>query len=195
MAKRAPPQGALAKQAARKSLTREQSTFLREVLSNGGKLAAAYRIAYPGLNLPAAEIARRASRLARQQGIRAALVAARARADAAVALAAERYGIDRQRAIERLWRWAFTDMDQLADVVRITDEGGGTIGRQVIVRDIADIEPEARGSIAKLRQGRDGITVELVDRRACLMDAARLMGWVTDQPIDSARLVTLKIER
>lgn len=112
-----------------------------------------------------------------------------------MAIAAGRYIADRARLVDRLLHMGMTDVDQLCDVLPVLDEAGAIVGRQLVVKDLSDIEPKARASIAEIRQTREGIIVKLADRRACLMDVARLMGWVTDEPIDSKRLVTLKIER
>lgn len=83
--------------------------------------------------------------------------------------------------------------DQVASVVPVLDERGGVVGRQVLVKDWGEIPPEARAAIST--DGKGKINLKLVDRRACIMDIARLKGWVTDKPIDTHQLVTLKIER
>lgn len=137
-----------------------------------------------------------ASRILRRQVVREAVERAEARARERVEQELERYALDRERLATRLVHFAFTDMHQLIDMVPVLNEQGQQIGQSLQLKPLDQIPPEARSAITKLGITDKGkLTVELPDRRACIMDIARLKGWVTDKPLETSRLVTLKIER
>ena len=168
--------------------------FVHEYLRNGRQASAAYRVAHPAVRAGSERVG--ASRVLRRKVVRQEIERAEARAREAVDRELERYALDRERLAARLVHFAFTDMHQLVDVVPVLNEQGQQIGQSLQLKPLDQIPPEARSAITKLGITDKGkLTVELPDRRACIMDIARLRGWITDKPLETSRLVTLKIER
>lgn len=170
--------------------------FVNEYLSNGRNGAAAYLHAYPG-KCPNRDVAAvKASQLKATVRVRRALEFVDRAAERAVSRVIDRYVLGREQLAERLCHFAFTDIDQLVELVPVLDQAGNLIDRKVMVRDMEAIPSQARAAIHKLVQSDKGrLSVELPDRRACIMDIARLKGWIVDKPIETPALVTLKIER
>lgn len=178
-----------AKRQAERELTDKQHAFVVELLRNGGNKAAAYRAAYPG-NHSANGSRTAATMLSRHPGVAKAIDQARLEAQQQIDQAIHRYAITAERIADELARLAFTRMDQLC-TVELVD------GRQVMrVREWADVDREAIAAVSRVKRLADGsLVVELGDKRAALMDLARLKGWVADKPQSNGNLVMLKIER
>lgn len=170
-------------------LTAHQVAFVEELLRNGGNRSAAYRFAFP--NAGSTHAARvNASALAKRPHVARAIAMAEAEGEAAIEAAVGRYAITAERIADELARLAFTRMDQLA-TIELVD------GRQVMrVREWSDVDREAIAAVSRVKRLADGsLVVELGDKRAALMDLARLKGWVADKPQSNGNLVMLKIER
>lgn len=178
----------------RHNLTTKQQVFLEQLLANGGNAAAAYRVAFPD-NFTASSVSAAASRLRRHPLIVQALAAADAATREAVDEAVNRYQITAERVANELAGLAFTRMPQLADVR--TDVGPDGIPQQrLVVKDFATADAEALAAITEVRRNASGeVSIKLCDKRAALMDLARLKGWVADKQVSPQQLVVLKVER
>ena len=175
-------------------LTDAQQIFVAAYLANGRNGAAAYRTAFPAAQ-PGSDRSS-ASRLLSRSVVKRALADAASRARELVDRELERYALDRERLATRLVHFAFTDLHQIADWLPVLNEQGQVVGQSLQLKPLDQIPAEARAAITKLGISDKGkLTIELPDRRACIMDIARLKGWVTDKPLETSRLVTLKIER
>lgn len=177
-------------------LPKDVQAFVDELLRNGRNATAAYMTVFAHKNLTRDDASARASKMKASARVQAALALVDQKAQRAISRVIDRYVLGREQLAERLCHFAFTDIDQLVELVPVLDEKGGLIDRKVMVRDIDTIPPQARAAIHKLVQSDKGrLSVELPDRRACIMDIARLKGWIVDKPIETPALVTLKIER
>jgi hypothetical protein len=175
-------------------LTARQTTFLNELIRNGGNAAAAYRLAFPD-NSTASSTSAAASRLRRHPLIVQALAAADAATRQAVDQAVNRYQITAERVADELARLAFTRMPQLADVLTETD-AEGMRRQRLVVKDFNAADADALAAITEIRRTSAGeVTVKLADKRQALMDLARLKGWVAEKPVPPQQLVMLKVER
>ena len=66
----------------------------------------------------------------------------------------------------------------------------------VHVKTFAECDQDALAAIVEVKRTAGGeVSVKLADKRAALMDIARLKGWIADKPVDNKQLVMLKIER
>jgi phage terminase small subunit len=178
----------------RRQLTAKQQVFLEQLLANGGNAAAAYRVAFPD-NSTVSSVSAAASRLRRDPRIVQALAAAEAASQRAVDAAVERYEISAGRVADELARLAFTRMPQLADV-RTEVESDGAQRQRLVVKDFARADPDALAAIIEVRSTVSGeVSIKLADKRAALMDLARLKGWISEKPTDNRQLIMLKVER
>ena len=170
------------------------AAFLAELLANGRNAVAAYRTVFPKAN--GRSVKNGSYRMVRHPVVQAGLAQADALAREAVERELSRYALDRERLATRLVHFAFTDLHQVAEWLPVLNEEGQQVGQSLQLKPLDQIPPEARAAITKLGISDKGkLTIELPDRRACIMDIARLKGWVTDKPLETSRLVTLKIER
>ena len=175
-------------------LTVQQAKFCELFLSNGGDASAAYREAYrtkPGDKT----IGQRAWKLKRSKTVATKLAEVQAVSLRAVDRAVEQYSITAERVAQELALLAFTRMPQLADVK--TEAGqDGKQHQRVIVRDFAAVDQDALAAISEVKRTAGGeVSIKLYDKRAALMDIARLKGWVADKPVDNRQLVVFKVER
>jgi phage terminase small subunit len=171
-----------------------EQAFVLEYLKNGGNGSAAYRAGFPRATPASARAA--ACRLIQRTAVQRALAEAQLRARAALERELSPYELTQKRLTQRLVTMAFTDIDQVASVVPLLDERGGVVGRQVVVKDLSEVPAEARAAIAEIStDGRGKVAVKLVDRRACLMDIARLKAWTTDRAGESRQVVLFEVER
>ena len=95
---------------------------------------------------------------------------ARLRADA-TKLAIERSAITMERVAVELGRIGFTNM---GDYIRV-DQGGNPIV------DFNNLTPEMTAAIASLNISDKGVRFTLGDKRAALMDIAKLFGWIVER--------------
>lgn len=178
----------------RRQLTIKQTTFLDELIRNGGNAAGAYRVAFP-CNTTTSSVSAAASRLRRHPLIVQALAAADAATHRAMDGAINRYQITAERVADELARLAFTRMPQLVDVQHVIDSDG-TQRQRLVVKDFSSSDSDALAAITEVRRTAAGeITVKLADKRQALMDLARLKGWVAEKPVPVQQLVMLKVER
>lgn len=177
------------------TFTGPQSVFVSEYLGNGRNASAAYRAAYPDAQGSRKDIATRASRLLKVPKVKEAVAGAVSAPDKAVAAAVVRYEITAERVADELARLAFTRLDQVADV-RTETGPDGKRRQRIQVKDFADVPDDALAAIVEVKRTVGGeVSVKLADKRAALMDIARLKGWIADKPVDNKQLVMLKIER
>ena len=114
----------------------------------------------------------------------------------AVTDALDRYGATADRAADELARLAFTELRQVVDWTSAIDPKTKQRRQTVRVRDASEIDPDAHRALAKISQKADGTTtIELHDKRAALMDLARLKGWIADRPQDPGTSVAFVIQR
>lgn len=174
-----------------RKLTAKQTVFLNELLSNGNNAMAAYRVAYPDQK----SISGSATKLRRHPLIVQAVERMQAAQATAVDQAVARYQITQERLADELARLALTRMPQLADV-RTEVDAHGKRHQRVIVKDFAEADQEALAAIVEVKRTAAGeVSIKLADKRAAIMDLARLKGWIADKPVDNRQLVMLKIER
>ena len=179
-----------------KPLTVQDRTFLAELLANGGGIVEAHRVAFPDWKGDEAVRAKAATDYARRANLRNAISKARSVQRSAVDRVVEQYGITQDRLAERLAHFAFTDIDQIVEWLPVMNEAGERVGTQLSIKPLNEIPAQARAAINKLSQTDKGrIAFEMPDRRACVMDIARLKGWIQDKPIETKQMVLLKIER
>ena len=165
-----------------RNLTAKQRAFVDAYLQNGRNAARAYRAAYDTSASPQ-RVAEEAAKLLKHPKI-APIVAkagqkARERVDAVI----ERYAIDRGRIADELARLGFANM---LDYIRIDSDGDAYVDLSNVDRDqaigIAEVVVEdfkdGRGADARdVRRVR----FKLADKRAALMDLAKLCGYIVDR--------------
>lgn len=169
--------------------------FVAEMLRNGGNASGAYRAVYGANSSTAQAISAKAGKLRKHPGIAAALGGAHIVAADAVAKAVARYAITADRVADELARLAFTRIDQLATVaMELSQDGKRRLS--VTVRPFAESDPDALAAIVEVKRTAGGeVSIKLADKRAALMDIARLKGWIADKPVDNRNLVVFKVER
>jgi phage terminase small subunit len=156
---------------ARFSLTTKQSAFVRAYLENGGNGAAAYRAAY-GTKAGDAQAAHEAFRLLKHKKIAPLIAEADQRRSAARERVLKKYELNEEEVIHRLCLLAGYD---LSDVMSWGPDG-------IRVKPIDEITDEAAYAITEIRQSENGaISFKMADKRAALMDIAKLRGWITDR--------------
>ena len=151
-------------------LTDKQAAFVTEYLANGRNAAAAYRTAYEtkASNQRAAE---EAHALLNHPKIKPIIEEADRLSAAAVESALRKFSIDQEDVANRLAALACFDC---RDVFQWTKDG-------VTLKPSAEITPEAAYAIIEIRQGPNGLAIKMADKRAALMDIARLRGWLIDK--------------
>lgn len=178
-------------------LTASQQAFLDAFLQNGGNASRAYRSAYPSCKSNNKASAGGA-RLKKHPLIQKALAEANSVTLAVVDNVLERYAISQDRLADAMARLAFTELRQVVDVQSemVQRDGKSVRVQQVVLRDFKEIDDNAHQAITEVKRSASGeVSVKLADKRAAIMDLARLKGWIVDKPIDSRQLVMLKIER
>ena len=186
-----------------RAMSEQEALFLRHYLAdperNGTKAAIA-----AGYSEASARY--QASRLLRRNNIAQHVAAADAKAEAAVARVEgrvadliERRGLSKERAMELLAIMANGDVRDILefgpDVHTMTTEDGEKItGSGVRIRASEDLAIEAAMCIQEVKQTRDGIAVKLYDRRAALMDFAKLAGWIVEKQEHDVPAITAMVE-
>lgn len=184
------PKPRKAKAGAERAMSEQEALFLKHYLAdqerNGTKAAIAAGYAEASARF-------QASRLLKRNNIAQHVARADAKAEAAVARVEgrianliERRGLSKERAMELLAIMANGDVRDILefgpDVHVATMETGEQItGSGVRIRASQDLEVEAALCIQEVKQTRDGIAVKLYDRRAALMDFAKLAGWIVEK--------------
>ncbi len=160
--------------AKRGDLTPKQRRFVTEYLSNGRNAAAAYRAAYD-TKLTGKSLANRASEMTTQAGIASVIAAADAKAAAALDRAVARYAITKERISDELAKLAFVDSRR---VYRWDEKGVTVLNSDELPDDVAAAVVSVSHTVTK-----DGgtIRVQLADKRAALMDLARLHGHIIEK--------------
>lgn len=170
-------------------LTAKQSAFVIEYLSNGRVGVDAYRAAYD-TNASPQQVTDEASKMLRHPKIAPIIAEAEARGAAAVARAVDKYELTQEQCAEKLIALATYD-------VRDVFEWGE---RGVVLKPSAELSDQAAFAVSEIRQGQFGVTVKMADKRAALMDIARLRGWLVDRnqqlgadgkPVDPGRPMIL----
>lgn len=179
-----------------KKLGSAERAFVEALLSNGGSKVDAYRVAFPARKGTAQQVGKWAFDLCKRVNIRKALDAGRSVETQAVAAALDRYGLTRERMADAMARLALTEAWQLADLSEDVGEDGK---RRVVVTPKlpSQVDQDARQGVIGFKVRADGTLAEylLPDKRQCMMDLCRIMGWVQDKPIETKQMVMLKIER
>jgi hypothetical protein len=171
-------------------------SFFAAYISNGGNASAALETVIPNPARGKQATWRYASVLKRHPEFVRLQADQEARAALSVAHALERYGITAEQAAEEMARLAFTELRQVVDWYTITDKKTGTRRQVVRVKDASEIDPDAHRALTKITTRADGsVTIELADKRAAIMDLARLKGWIQDKPQDNTQAVSLIIQR
>lgn len=153
----------------RGELTAKQRRFVETYLSNGQNAAAAYRAVYSKGTSPQ-RVAEAASKLLRNSKIAPIIASAIAKADAAVARAADRFAVTKERLVREMAILAHVRMDDIicAD---------GKI-------DLAKLAPESWAAVRKVEFDPETGALkrfELYDKRAAGETLARLLGWITEK--------------
>lgn len=175
-------------------LTAKQQTFLDKLLANGGNASEAYRFAYPAVR-DKRRVSAAAARMRAHPLVQEALARAGSASLAAVDAAVARYQITADAVADELACLAMTRISQLADVR--TEAGQDGKRRQVVVvRDFSEVEPRALAAVCEVKRAPGGdVSIKLYDKRAALMDIARLKGYIKDTPPPTGNVVMFKVER
>lgn len=167
-----------------------------EMLKNGANAAQALKTIFPDKARTAKQTYALAHRIRQHPIVAEMLHREGAVTGAAISEALDRYGVTADNAAHALARLAFTDYDQIMDWATVTDPDTGERRMVVSVKASADIDPAARTAISEVTQRPDGsISIKLADKRAAIMDLARLKGWVQDKPEQPIAAVQLIIQR
>lgn len=169
-------------------LTGQQQAFLEAYLKNDMKSASdAYRIAYPTSNKwNAAAVSHEASTLLLHPIISVLVEGARVKAAERLVKVAEEFVITRERISRELAAMAFVDARKLftwgPDGVTIKDSEALDDASAAAVVEVSQTITPAGGTIK----------VKLADKRAALVDLARLHGFVVDKGPEVNVLVSLQ---
>lgn len=165
------------------SLTAKQRKFVETYLANGRNGAAAYRAAYSNSATPQ-RAAEEASKLLKHPKIRPIIDAAAQKAEQATARAVDRYAATQERIVAELARIGFASM---ADYVRVQPDGTAVVD----LRDVDDDQFRAVSEVTVEQAGDIGdddqpvpvkrVKIKLHDKRAALVDLARIQGFVVDR--------------
>ena len=124
-------------------------------------------------------------------------------------MAVEALGVTKERIQKELTAIAFANPDDViewGDTVMIEVEGDGNTERVpfhgIKIKNSADLPPEIRAAIKKVKQGKDGLEIELHDKQGALKMLAAQAGIVTDNTktatevsIQSAPTVNVVVEK
>jgi phage terminase small subunit len=175
MSKQPPKKGA-------RELTDKQRAFVETYLSNGRKAAAAYRLAY-NPNASPRRASEEAARLLKHPLIAPMILQVRRKAENAIARAADHCAATQERIVTELARVGFASM---GDYVRITLAGDAQL-------DLSQVDDDQWKAISKLTieektegTGNDTrvtrkVRIKLHDKRAALVDLARIQGFIVDR--------------
>lgn len=175
------------------NLTDKQAAFVQAYLANGKNASAAYKTAYKSKMRPA-DIAAEASRLLRNPKVAPYITQAQDGVERVVRAAFERYNITQEGLIHRLCMLADYDQSELI----VLKDGSVTL------KSSTEISPELAYAITEIYPTPSGTRVKLADKRAALMDIARLRGWVVDKaqqigadgkPVNPGSLITLLVQK
>ena len=166
-----------------RKLTVKQRRFVQVYLANGMKGADAYRAAYSA-NCSPSTAAREADRLLNRHPLIAPVIeAAKAKAAAAVEKAIDRYAVNKGTIAAELARIAYARM---SDYTRVGPDGDPYL-------DFSAVTPDQMAAVAEITvedfkdgRGEDArdvrrIRFKLADKRAALMDLARLNGHIVER--------------
>jgi phage terminase small subunit len=166
-----------------RTLTPKQRRFVEAYLSNGRNAAAAYRAAYATKAKPA-QVAVEATRLLRHPRIALIVAEADAKAQRATEKVVDRYAATQERIVAELARIGFASM---ADYVRVQPDGTAVVD----LRDVDDDQFRAVSEVTVEQAGDIGdddqpvpvkrVKIKLHDKRAALVDLARIQGFVVDR--------------
>lgn len=105
--------------------------------------------------------------------------------------AVEKLAISRERVITELARLGFADLRRAVkwgrrEIALITDEADPEFGDVRITNSIelvnsADLDEDTAAAIVEVKQTQNGVSIKMADKRAALMDLARIMGMVIDR--------------
>ena len=124
-------------------------------------------------------------------------------------MAVEALGVTKERIQKELTAIAFANPDDViewGDTVMIEVEVDGNTERVpfhgIKIKNSADLPPEIRAAIKKVKQGKDGLEIELHDKQGALKMLAAQAGIVTDNTktatevsIQSAPTVNVVVEK
>lgn len=166
------------------------------IITNGNATAALRRID-PKADEKYKKIWPIADRMLRSDICQNALARIRSRGDQALAAVLDRYGITAERAAEELARLAFTQMRQVVNLYTAVDPETKKPRQHLDIRDFDKIDEDAHRAIVKIKRSASGaVEIELADKRAAIMDLARLKGWIVDKPdASNGQQVNLIIQR
>jgi len=172
------------------------AAFAKELIANGGNGAQAVRTLYPDYARDDSSLRRLAHNLRKQKLVQELLADTQQKALASAAAAIERYGLTADNTAETMARLAMTDLRQVVDWGSEIDPKTKKRTYWLRVRDAIEIDPDAHKALVSIEKRADGsLKVSLADKRAALMDLARLKGWVQDKPTDTSQAVQLIIQR
>jgi phage terminase small subunit len=170
--------------------------FGEEYVRNGGNGKLALHTVFPDDTPTPEQTNALVTRLKRAEIVRKLRSRAASKALTAATVAINRYAATETTAANTLARLAFTDYRQIMDWDRITDPDTGEKRMVVSIKAAKDIEQDAHAAISEVTQRPDGsITIKLADKRAAIMDLARLKGWIQDKPEPVVAAVQLIIQR
>lgn len=166
------------------------------ILTNGNASAALRRID-PKADEKYPRVYSTAKRMVDTEICQNALARIRSRGDQALSAVLDRYGITAERAAEELARLAFTQMRQVVNLYTAVDPETKKPRQHLDIRDFDKIDEDAHRAIVKIKRSASGaVEIELADKRAAIMDLARLKGWIVDKPDPNAgQQVNLIIQR
>jgi phage terminase small subunit len=159
------------------ALTGMQKAFVTAYIDGGmTNAAAAYRIAYPGsLKWAPKTVANKAYELLNHGEISGILAELRAKATQKLEQSADRYAVSKERLSRELARLAF------ADARKFFDWGPDGVTVRPSQR-LTDDEAAAVIEVSQTTTAEGGtIRVKLADKRAALMDLAKLHGHIVDR--------------
>jgi hypothetical protein len=172
--------------------------FATELIRNGGNASGALRAVQPSMNdCNSSVVSARAGKLRKHKIVQAELSRARARSEAALEAALERYDLTADRVAQDLARCAFTELRQVADWgSRVIDPKIGKREYWLHVKDAVEIDPDAHKAIVTIERKADGsLKIQLADKLAAQMNLARLRGWIAEKAEPPGNAVQLIIQR
>jgi phage terminase small subunit len=161
------------------ALTSQQRAFVDAYIKGGMQnAAAAYRKAYPtSKKWDANSVAQNAHKLLHHTDIAPIIQAAREKTALALRRSVDRFAVSKERISDELARLAFSDARKLFS--------WGPEG--VIVRDSETLDDDDALAVVEVSQtiteSGGTIKVRLADKRAALIDLARLHGMVVDKSV------------
>jgi len=172
------------------------ATFGAELLKNGGNATLALTQLFPDPARSKQTTYRLAHQMRHSDLVKKMLDENALRASQAAQTAVERYGLTADNTAETMARLAMTDLRQVVDWGSEIDPQTKKRTYWLRVRDAIEIDPDAHKALVSIEKRADGsLKVSLADKRAALMDLARLKGWVQDKPTDTSQAVQLIIQR